>query len=384
MGLITFSLLFIGRRPFISRSTSLYVPVKRTSRLVHNRHASIPISQTQSDVADDARNDLSSKSLALGALVLQSTGLTVAMRLSRIGKASNQMYVPTTAVVLSEVLKLLIALTLRWYEKRNIKEASHDPVVTISKLFSSQYDIQMISFTSALYVIQNNLQYVATSSLPAAIYQILVQMKIITAALFSFFIHKNYISRVQWLSIMLLTLGTIMVQLSVQTMKTVSGINMQLGLIAVSLSCITSALAGVTQESALKDGKLTLWERNTQICTVSFLFAIIATIKDSKKIYRCGFFGGYSPLVYGVIILHALGGLLVSIVVKQTSTIVKGFATSGAILLSCFISLFLLKDVSLSIGLVLGAVIVCLATLGYGSESLFGGNARRNGDGKGR
>eukprot|EP01031_Cornospumella_fuschlensis_P035791 gene35791-43411_t len=109
------------------------------------------------------------------------------------------------------------------------------------------YDIDVLTLTSLLYVIQNHLQYLATASLPAAIYQVLVQMKIITAALFSYFFHSKALSVQQWVSIFMLTVGTILVQLSAQSLKAVENVNMQIGLVAVLLSCVTSAMAGVTQ-----------------------------------------------------------------------------------------------------------------------------------------
>eukprot|EP01031_Cornospumella_fuschlensis_P033323 gene33323-40309_t len=322
-------------------------------------------------VQQPSKSNNTIKTLALLGLVFQNTGLTVAMRLSRMGKSSvDLMYIPSTAVIVSELLKLIISLGLRWNENRQMIKRGDKPR-SIDSLFSMNYDIDVLTLTSFLYVIQNHLQYLATASLPAAIYQVLVQMKIITAALFSYFFHSKVLSVQQWVSIFMLTVGTILVQLSAQSLKAVENVNMQIGLVAVLLSCVTSAMAGVTQESTLKNGRLTLWERNTQICVLSLLLALLASIKDFKDIWARGFFAGYTPLVGLVILLHALGGLLVSIVVKQTSTIVKGFATSGSILLSCCISLVFIRDVRLTPGLVLGALIVSVATVGYNSKSFF-------------
>ncbi|RYH02072.1 hypothetical protein EON65_48040 [archaeon] len=328
-------------------------------------------SSKEDTTSQQTKNNNTIKTLALLGLVFQNTGLTVAMRLSRMGKSSsNFMYIPSTAVIVSELLKLIISLGLRWNENRLLLEKGDKPR-PLRSLLSLEHDIDVLALTSFLYVIQNHLQYLATASLPAAIYQVLVQMKIITAALFSYFFHSKALSSMQWVSIFMLTVGTILVQLSAQSLKVVENVNMQVGLVAVLLSCVTSAMAGVTQESTLKNGRLTLWERNTQICLLSFLLALLASIKDFKDILNRGFFSGYTPLVGLVILLHALGGLLVSIVVKHTSTIVKGFASSGSILLSCCISLVFIQDVRLSPGLVLGALIVSAATVGYNSKSFF-------------
>lgn len=60
---------------------------------------------------------------------------------------------------------------------------------------------------SGLYVLQNNLQYVGASHLPAAVFQVLVQMKIITTALFSVTMLSRQLSIMQWVAIVALGLG---------------------------------------------------------------------------------------------------------------------------------------------------------------------------------
>jgi solute carrier family 35 (UDP-sugar transporter), member A1/2/3 len=322
---------------------------------------SVLFSAASSPHCDSA--DLRNKALAMGALVLQTTGLTVTMRLSRLKKLP---YVTSTAVLLSEILKLAVSLILRWREERVDSIHPHNSLLG---LFTARNDIAFISFTSGLYVLQNNLQYIAISALPAVVYQVFAQLKILSAAIFSYFLQQRRLTAVQYFALLLLTMGTVLVQISAHTMKDAMNINMQIGIVAVALSCITSALGGVTQEITLKNGKLSLWERNTQICTISLVFALLGAIKDYPTIVQQGFFHGYTPLVFGVVLLHALGGLLVSIVVKQTNSVVKGFASSGAILLSSLFSLFILKEISLSAGLVAGTMLVALASLAYARKT---------------
>ena len=60
---------------------------------------------------------------------------------------------------------------------------------------------------SGLYVLQNNLQYVGASHLPAAVFQVLVQMKIITTALFSVAMLSRQLSIMQWVAIVALGIG---------------------------------------------------------------------------------------------------------------------------------------------------------------------------------
>ena len=59
-----------------------------------------------------------------------------------------------------------------------------------------------------------------------------------------------------------------------------------------------------------------------------------------------------------VLFLHAYGGLLVSLVVKYTDTIVKAFAASLSIVLGTLVSWLLFSDFVLSNGFLLGALLV--------------------------
>ena len=64
---------------------------------------------------------------------------------------------------------------------------------------------------SGLYVIQNNLLYIATSNLPADVYQVLYQMKVITTAFFSVVMLNRKISVAQWSSVATLAIGDLRV-----------------------------------------------------------------------------------------------------------------------------------------------------------------------------
>lgn len=78
-----------------------------------------------------------------------------------------------------------------------------------------------------------------------------------------------------------------------------------------------------------------------------------------------GFFHGYDRLVLLVILLQSLGGLIISVVVKYTNSVVKGFATSASIIISCLLSNYIIGDFQLSKVFCLGASIVSLSAAGY-------------------
>jgi UDP-sugar transporter A1/2/3 len=77
-----------------------------------------------------------------------------------------------------------------------------------------------------------------------------------------------------------------------------------------------------------------------------------------------GFFYGYDAVVWVIVFLQAFSGLVVAVVVKYADNILKGFATSAAIILSCIASMYFF-DFQLSLQFVVGASLVMLATYMY-------------------
>lgn len=299
--------------------------------------------------------------LSLSALVIQNSGLTITMRLSRIGKPASELYRTSTAVALSELMKLVISAVVYFCVERNDLSIRQ----MLRRIYSDKGTLLKTSIPSTLYVLQNNLQYLATSNLPAEIYQVLIQMKLITTALLSSSVLKRKLSNAQWMSIVMLFVGVAIVQLSLQTSSTITNFNPVVGISAVLVSCVTSGFAGVYNEKLLKDDSTSLWARNVQLSTISFLLSTCTCVADRVSIFERGFFHGYNPLVLSVILLQALGGIIVSIVVKNTGSIVKGFATSGSIVLSCIFSIFLFNDITMNAQFLAGTLLVVLSTFAY-------------------
>ena len=67
---------------------------------------------------------------------------------------------------------------------------------------------------SIIYLVQNNLLYVAASNLDVATYQITYQLKILTTAVFAVLMLNKKLIKTQWISLVILVIGVAMVQLS--------------------------------------------------------------------------------------------------------------------------------------------------------------------------
>jgi solute carrier family 35 (UDP-sugar transporter), member A1/2/3 len=315
---------------------------------------------------------------ALLALVLQNSGLAVTMRASRLVRAPNMpMYYPTSAVVMCELMKLVGSFVLYCREESQKRaepidagRAANDVWVDITRNWKES---AKITVPSGLYVVQNNLQYIAMSNLPAEVYQVLINAKVITTAVFSATLLKKNPSPRQWASVLFLSLGVALVQLSLMQ-TSASGVvrnsvNASIGLIAVLSSCVTSGFAGVSLERILKQENSSMWLRNVEMSIFSIILAGLVCTKDLANIYQNGFLYGFDPIVYAVVFLQAFGGILVSIVVAKTNSIVKGFATSISIIVSMLASAVFLKDFQVNARFLLGALIVCLSAMLYSHPS---------------
>ncbi|XP_037368317.1 UDP-galactose translocator isoform X5 [Talpa occidentalis] len=107
------------------------------------------------------------KYISLAVLVVQNASLILSIRYAR--TLPGDRFFATTAVVMAEVLKGLTCLLLLFAQKRgNVKHLFlflHEAVLV-------QYvDTLKLAVPSLIYTLQNNLQYVAISNLPAATFQ---------------------------------------------------------------------------------------------------------------------------------------------------------------------------------------------------------------------
>jgi len=109
-----------------------------------------------------------------------------------------------------------------------------------------------------------------------------------------------------------------------------------------------------------------IWMRNIQLALLgSFVAFAGAWWQDGDKIQLGGFLQGYSSLVWGVIVLQAVGGLVVAAVLKYADNIAKCFGNALSIVLSCLLSAILLKEFEPDSVFVLGTLLVLAATFVY-------------------
>ncbi|KAI9273701.1 UDP-galactose transporter [Sporodiniella umbellata] len=330
------------------------------------------------------------------------------MRYTRANVPSDELYLASTAVVMSEILKSAACLILLYFGFDAHKRSPQRLISLLNReLIQKWRQTAKLAFPAGLYLIQNNLQYVAASNLDAATFQVTYQLKILTTAFFSVIILKRNLSKLKWVALFILTLGIALVNLpkgaSAAFISYITGnstiisyataesdgnqSNLQ-GIVAVLTACLLSGLAGVYFEKILKAppkpaeqeetknqddeedamaAKNQIWIRNIQMSFFSVLLGMVFTvmIQDGVTIVEKGFFVNYTALTWVVIGIQAIGGLIVALVVKYADNILKGFATSISIILSSLVSVWLF-NFAFSGAFVLGATLVIYATYLYG------------------
>ena len=107
--------------------------------------------------------------------------------------------------------------------------------------------------------------------------------------------------------------------------------------------------------------------RNLQLGIFSLIFSVAGLLFYSlSDIQEQGFFTGYTPAVGFLLFLQSGGGLLVAATIKYADNILKGFATSLAVILSSVMSWCVLEDKLQAPHFIQGAVLVVSASILYG------------------
>jgi drug/metabolite transporter (DMT)-like permease len=231
-----------------------------------------PISPTKKPATSDSGINL--KWVALVALVIQNSGLAIVMRLTfLLANATNDKYIPSTAVLNAEILKLLISIAACYFvdSDKNFRKFTQ---ILYTEMYINYPDFLKLMVPSMLYTLQNSLQYFSMQRLSAPVFQVLYQMKIITTAIFSVLLLSKRLSSIQWASIVALTVGVALVQLS-QINDGGSKSSSIAGLISVIMGCMTSGFAGVYFEMVLKSTQASIWLRNIQLSLIGIVMSLV-------------------------------------------------------------------------------------------------------------
>uniref|UniRef100_A0A5S6Q9T1 Sugar phosphate transporter domain-containing protein n=1 Tax=Trichuris muris TaxID=70415 RepID=A0A5S6Q9T1_TRIMR len=310
------------------------------------------------------------KGCSLTALVATSTATVLMLRYSRTMATTGPLYLSSSAVAVSEVVKVILSFAAIFISC-GCSSSAMMKLLQVEMLVKVK-EMAKMTVPAFLYVVQNNLLFLALSNLDAATYQVTYQCKILTTALLSVLMLGKRLDRLKWFSLVVLMVGVIIVQFPSKNASVAEKhdfASQVIGLTAVFIACLTSGFAGVYLELVLKTTRTSLWVRNLQLALFSVVAAFVTMFaQDGAAVMSDGMFQGYIWITWIVIMLQAGGGLVIALVVKFADNILKVFATSISIVCSCILSCVILDDFKPSFSFVVGAMLVIGSTVLYGYE----------------
>ena len=347
------------------------------------------------------------RNMVLGMLVLQTTSIVLLMRYSKARAAPP--YLSSVAVVFAEALKLpfCVAMTARavGWDGRRLRTLLQREVLLSA-------DTLRLAVPALGFTFQNNLLFLALANLEAPTYQVTYQSKTLFTALFSRLLLGRALEVSQWVALVLLALGAVLVSdLTAAPRPNLAAMSPTVGISAVLVAAVLSASSSVYFEKLLKAKReraarrpdafepiaesqgspksyaaeaeaaeaaeaeayaravesASLWLRNIQLGAWALpLAAIVARMHDADAIDAGGLLQGFDHMVWLIVLLNGCGGLLVAATMKYADNIVKCFAAAMAILCGTVLSVPLFNFV-LSPLFVAGALITAVATVLYSS-----------------
>ena len=292
--------------------------------------------------------------MLLTAMVIQNSTTVLVGRHTRSSLPEEELYNVNHLIMVCEIAKFVGAAIL---EARTLPVSMSLAQSVKMHVLDHPTDCLRIAVPAGLYLLQNTLLYVALSNLSAPMFQVTYQMKLLTTAFVSVLLLNRRYAPKQWVALTTLGIGVAVVILSESkgTNESADGIgSLFTGLVAVTVACLSSAMAGVYTEMILKNvGTKTasesnrppasLWMRNMQMAFISVCIAVLKGLWDNTTQVSDGqdYLHGFSFWVWILVGLQSGGGLLVAAIIKYADNVLKGLATGVAVAFSTFCSMIL-------------------------------------------
>ncbi|KAJ3168460.1 hypothetical protein HDU88_001342 [Geranomyces variabilis] len=228
-------------------------------------------------------------------------------------------------------------------------------------------DFIALTIPTFLYMVQNALNFISISYIPAVLFQTVNQTKILTTAVFTILLLKRGPTRRQWFALFVLTAGVVVTEYRSDDRNSAGrSAAWVTGLLAAVAATVFSGFNGVYIERFLKSSSTTLNTRNVQLSMYSAAMALVVGVilVDGQKSPPPRLFENFNEWTWLVVILQAASGLVISVVLKYANTILKNFAASVAIVFSSILSYFTI-GFTYTPHFVLGTMMIFLATYLY-------------------
>lgn len=245
----------------------------------------------------------------------------------------------------------------------------------------------LLTVPASAYNLQMSLEYIALANLNAAVFSVLVQTKLLFTATFAAMVLRKKLKYVQVISLVLLTSGVMLCNLSnakdsssssTASLEFIKGVTATLGI------ALSSGFASVYTEKVIKAQGSGLGKRpvqpdgseyglaytQVQLSLMSLVtIGIYACMMDFSKIVENGLFQNFTFPAFLSVLSSAVGGLIVAAVLKYADSVLKGYATAMSVILTGVLSMVLFGT-TLNAIYFMGIVNVVTAVLLYNGKDL--------------
>ncbi|XP_018796438.1 PREDICTED: CMP-sialic acid transporter 1 [Bactrocera latifrons] len=277
-------------------------------------------------------------------------------------------YNTITVVLFTEILKLIVSASLYCREK-NFKNLLQD--------VRKDSNVMLLYFVPAfLYCLYNNLAFVNLSTFDPTTYYLLLQLRVVITGILFQIIFKKYLTRRQWISLLLLTFGCMLKQVNMNSLygdtnddseaaavqqvslgstaatlpkvsgKNMSGFDFSLSALLILAQTVFSCLAGVYNEYLLKDkgADVNIFVQNVFMYIDSIVCNILILFLNGQLVGAFTAESLHAILRFNVIIIivnNAAIGIVTSFFLKYMNSIVKTFASALELLFTAILCYFL-------------------------------------------
>lgn len=196
----------------------------------------------------------------------------------------------------------------------------------------------LFALPALCYFVSNNCMFYIIRHLGAATFQIMNNLKVLTTGVFMHIFLSRTLSWLQWKSLILLVVGSMVTQLCAVDHSTShdASRNSAVGYAFVALNSIASGAGGVISEKLLKgngtllqnNGCNSIHWQNVQLYSFGFIFGAVvhASSALNEQISGLNPFVGFNAFALATIASWAVSGLLVSFILKYMDNVAKCFA----------------------------------------------------------
>lgn len=231
-----------------------------------------------------------------------------------------------------------------------------------------------------LYCLYNNLAFVNLATFDPTTYYLLLQLRVVVTGVLFQIIFKKYLSRRQWISLIMLTLGCMLKQVDLNSFysdanddseaavlqqagagagaapeqlaaaktigKNMTGFDFSISAVFILAQTICSCLAGVYNEYLLKDkgAEVNIFVQNvfmyldSIVCNAGILL-LRGELLDAFSVHNLGSIMRFSVII--IIVNNAAIGIVTSFFLKYMNSILKTFASALELLFTAVLCYFL-------------------------------------------